>query len=63
MEVYFMNIKITKLRKFKFRTPEKFDLREETTARWKRLGLLDGLSGNINMNVVKLFDGALSNKF
>jgi hypothetical protein len=80
-----MNIKVNKLRKFKYRTPEKFDLkeikrqiderkgniglkelrehREQTIARWRRVGLLEGLSGNINENSAKLFEGALSYKF
>lgn len=73
-----MNININKLRKLKYRTSEKlvvetisgniglkeiWDHRAQTTARWKRMGLLDGLSGNINENSAKLFEGALSYKF
>lgn len=37
------------------------DMREETTKRWEKLGLLEGLEGNVvNENCAKLFEGKLS---
>ena len=78
MAVSCMNIKISKLRNFKYSTPEKLvvdtvpgniglkqlrDSRAQTTARWKKMGLLDGLTGNIKDNTAKLFESSLSYKF
>ncbi len=34
--------------------------REETIKRWEKLGLLDGLNGNVEENCAKLFQGQLS---
>jgi hypothetical protein len=74
----YTNIKVNKLRKFKYRTPDKLvvdtipgniglkelrEQREQTIARWRRVGLLDGLAGNVKEDCAKLFEGALSYKF
>lgn len=69
-----MNIKLNKLRNFTFKTqdnpPKKHDgleelrrERENIQRRWERLGLLDGLTGHVDMNVAKLFEGQLSYSF
>lgn len=73
-----MNVNVVKLRKFKYRKSEPVVIetipgnvglkplrnqRERTIERWKQMGLLDGLSGNIKGNAAKLFEGALSYKF
>lgn len=34
--------------------------REEITKRWEKLGLLDGLDGNVKVDCAKLFEGQLS---
>jgi hypothetical protein len=34
--------------------------REEITKRWERMGLLDGLVGDLNKNTAALFEGQLS---
>ena len=36
------------------------ELRAETIARWERVGLLEGLSGNVDENCAKLFESQLS---
>jgi len=36
------------------------EMREETTKRWEKLGLLEGLDGNVKEDCAKLFEGKLS---
>jgi hypothetical protein len=61
-----INVNVEKLRKFKFRYSENIGLnelkkhREETTRRWERMGLLDGLVGLSYENSASLFEGELS---
>lgn len=59
--INWLKMNINKLRKFKFRKHEGLiTRREETIARWKRLGLLDGLYGKINGNTLKFIESALT---